>query len=72
MIGKGHTLEEIKDSMHMVVEGIPNTKNLYELSKAKGERTPIIDQVHAILYENKSPEDALSELLNRDPRPEAS
>ena len=72
MIGKGHSLDEIDQSVHMVVEGIPNTKNLYELARARNARTPIIDQVHAILYEDKSPEDALSELLNRDPRPEAS
>ncbi len=70
MIGKGHSLEEIAQSIHMVVEGIPNTKNLYELAKTKGVRTPIIDEVYAILYENKAPEEALSELLNRDPRPE--
>jgi glycerol-3-phosphate dehydrogenase (NAD(P)+) len=71
MIGKGHSLDEINQSMHMVVEGIPNTKNLHALAKSKNVRTPIIDEVNAILYENKSPEDALSGLLNRDPRPEA-
>lgn len=72
MIGKGHSLEEISQSIHMVVEGIPNTKNLYELAKEKAVRTPIIDEVHAILYASKPPEEALSELLNRDPRPENS
>ncbi len=70
MIGKGHSLEEINQSVHMVVEGIPNTKNLYELAKGHDVRTPIIDEVHAILYQNKPPEEALSELLNRDHRPE--
>ena len=70
MLGKGHILEEVKKSMHMVVEGIPNTKNLYALARKIGVRTPIIDQVYFILYEQKSPKDALSELLNRDPRPE--
>ncbi|NCF87420.1 MAG: NAD(P)H-dependent glycerol-3-phosphate dehydrogenase [Verrucomicrobiaceae bacterium] len=72
MIGKGHSLDEIGQSVPMVVEGIPNTKNLYELAQARGARTPIIDQVYAILYQDKSPEDALSELLKRDPRPESS
>ncbi len=70
MIGKGHSLDEIEQSVHMAVEGIPNTKNLYHLAKKHDVRTPIIDEVHAVLYENKSPEDALSQLLNRDPRPE--
>lgn len=71
MIGKGHNLDEINSSVHMVVEGIPNTHNLYHLAKAKGVRTPIIDQVYAVLYEGKAAGDALSELLNRDPRPES-
>ena len=70
MIGKGHSLEEINQTIHMVVEGIPNTKNLFELAKTKSVRTPIIDEVYAILYQDKSAEDALSELLSRNPRPE--
>jgi glycerol-3-phosphate dehydrogenase (NAD(P)+) len=34
-------------------------------------RTPLIDQVYAVLYENKPTALALQELLSRDPRPEA-
>ncbi|MEM7384091.1 MAG: NAD(P)H-dependent glycerol-3-phosphate dehydrogenase [Verrucomicrobiota bacterium] len=71
MLGKGHTVEEITDSLNMVAEGIPNTESLYEAARRAGIRTPIIDQVYAIIYEDKAPADALSELLNRDPRPEA-
>lgn len=70
MIGKGHSLEEITQTIHMVVEGIPNTRNLHDLARQKSVRTPIIDAIHDILYAHKSPEDALVELLSRDPRPE--
>jgi glycerol-3-phosphate dehydrogenase len=32
--------------------------------------TPIIDQMHAILYENKPPAQALTDLLGREQKPE--
>ncbi len=71
MLGKGHTLDEVRHDVRMVAEGVPNTANLHRRAAAAGVRTPIIDQVYAILYENKQPAEALLELLNRDPRPES-
>jgi glycerol-3-phosphate dehydrogenase len=34
--------------------------------------TPIIDQVHAILYDQKPPAQALTDLLHREQKPERS
>ena len=56
--------------MSMVAEGVPNTASVYKSAHKAGVRTPIIDQVHAILYEDKPAAEALTELLARDPRPE--
>lgn len=70
MLGAGKTLEEIHASMHMVAEGVPNTESIYLNSRRHGVRTPIIDQIYAILYQGKSPAAALTELLSRDPRAE--
>ena len=72
MLGKGHSLEEISASMHMVAEGVPNAASLHSCAKRLNVDAPIIDQVHAILYKNKSPEDAMAELLQRDPKPESA
>jgi glycerol-3-phosphate dehydrogenase (NAD(P)+) len=35
-----------------------------------GIETPIIDQVYAVIYEGKSPAQAMHELLGRDPKAE--
>ena len=55
----------------LVAEGVPNTESLWHRARAAGVRTPLMDQVYAVLYEHKSPKAALRELLGRDPRPEA-
>lgn len=70
-IGQGHTLDHILNELGMVAEGVPNTLSIHEAARRCGVRTPILDAVYAILYENKSASEALTELLTRDPRPEA-
>ena len=71
LLGKGGRLDDIVASMNMVAEGIPNTESIYLAARRYGVRTPIIDQMYAILYQQKPAELALAELLSRDPRPEA-
>ena len=70
LLGRGDRLEDIVAGMNMVAEGIPNTESIHFAARTYGVRTPIIDQVYAILYEQKPCREALSELLSRDPRPE--
>lgn len=70
LLGQGMPLAEIVSSTRMVAEGVPNTESLWHAARAAGVRTPLLDEVYAVLYENKSPRLALRELLGRDPRPE--
>ncbi len=70
MLGAGQSLEEISASMHMVAEGVPNAESIYLTARRHDVRTPIIDQIYAILYEGKPCAAALTELLSRDPRAE--
>lgn len=70
LLGEGKTLEEAIAALNQVAEGVPNAKSVHELAQKKGVRTPIIDQVYAVLYENKPTREALAELLARDPRSE--
>lgn len=70
MLGQGMTVQEVQDSLNMVAEGIINTDSVYQMARKAGLRTPITDEVHAILYENKAAAEALAGLLARDPRPE--
>jgi glycerol-3-phosphate dehydrogenase (NAD(P)+) len=70
MLGSGQSLAEIAAGMHMVAEGVPNAESIYLTARRHGVRTPIIDQIYAILYEGKPCAAALTELLSRDPRAE--
>lgn len=70
LLGQGKTLEEAVAALNQVAEGVPNARNVHHLARKLNVRTPLIDQVHAVLYENKPTRRALQELLNRDPRAE--
>ncbi len=69
-LGKGGQLDEIIANLGMVAEGVPNTKSIHDLAKKTGVRTPLINAVYQILYEDKSAAVALEELLTRDTRSE--
>lgn len=71
-LASGETLANATASSSMIAEGVPNTKSLHHCSKAKEVRTPLLDAVHAILYEGKPPPLALKELLGREPRSETA
>ncbi len=70
MLGEGKTLEQVTDSMNQVAEGVPNSKNAFELARKLNVRTPIIDQAYAVLFEDKPIGIAMKELMERDPRSE--
>ena len=56
MIGKGYTVKSAQMEMNMVAEGYYASKTAYELKSSfkKKVKTPIIDAVFEILYQNKS------------------
>jgi glycerol-3-phosphate dehydrogenase (NAD(P)+) len=67
MIGKGYTVKSAQIEMSMVAEGYYATKSAYELNQEKGEdkaKTPIIDAVYSILYENKDPKKVFKQLTD--------
>lgn len=66
----GGQLDDIIANLGMVAEGVPNTKSIHDAGCKADVRTPLIDAVYQILYENKPAVDALEELLTRDTRPE--
>ena len=70
LLGKGKTLAETLAEVHMVVEGVNTAKAAYDLSKKYGISMPITEQANAVLYENKSPKDAVYELMTRDKKTE--
>lgn len=69
-IGSGKTLKEVLDTMVMVAEGVKTTRSVHQLSKKFSVEMPISEQVYQVLFHNKSPHDAVSELMSRDPKEE--
>jgi glycerol-3-phosphate dehydrogenase (NAD(P)+) len=69
-IGKGKTLDQILKEMTMVAEGIKTTKSAYHLSIRYKVEMPITEQVYRVLFEDKQPQQAIAELMTRDPKSE--
>ncbi|MBN2450693.1 MAG: NAD(P)-dependent glycerol-3-phosphate dehydrogenase [Lentisphaeria bacterium] len=70
-LGRGRPLEEIVRQMGgRVAEGVTTAAGAYRLARGAGVETPIIDQVHAGLYEGRDPRQAVRELMTREAKPE--
>jgi glycerol-3-phosphate dehydrogenase (NAD(P)+) len=69
-IGKGRKLPDILAEMVMIAEGVATTQSAYDLARKVGVETPIVDQVHKILFEGKDPLKACNDLMTRDPKEE--
>ncbi len=65
MIGKGYTVQSAMMEMSMVAEGYYAAKSAWELNQQYGAKTPIIDAVHAILYEGKEAKKVFKKLTER-------
>jgi glycerol-3-phosphate dehydrogenase (NAD(P)+) len=64
-LGRGETIEAIVASHPKLAEGYPTARSAHRLAKEKKVATPIIDEVHAMLYENKNPKQAVRDLISR-------
>lgn len=69
-LGCGEALEQITGSMNTIAEGIPTARSAFECARKLNIDTPIIDQVYAMLYQQKPPTAALNELLSREQKSE--
>jgi glycerol-3-phosphate dehydrogenase (NAD(P)+) len=69
-LGKGRSLSAILGEMRMVAEGFRTSQALWELAKELEVEMPITEKVYEILYEGKSPREAVAELMSRLPRSE--
>lgn len=66
MIGQGKTLDESLERLGQVAEGAFTCRAAYLLSKKHDVCMPITEQVYSMLFEGKSPRDAVHELMTRD------
>ena len=70
LLGKGYTMDEAMAEVKMVVEGVYSAKAAMGLAKKYDAQLPIIEQVNAILFEDKPAKDAVGDLMLRDKKVE--
>ena len=70
-LGRGKKLAEILGAMRMVAEGVGTTAAARALGRKTGVEMPITEQMFAVLYEGRSPKDALRELMERSLKAES-
>ncbi|MCI4601772.1 NAD(P)H-dependent glycerol-3-phosphate dehydrogenase, partial [Escherichia coli] len=65
MLGKGHSLEEVLESMGMVVEGVRTTKAAHELAEKMEVEMPITAALYDVLFNGNNVKDAVGSLMGR-------
>lgn len=66
LLGQGKTLAQAKEEIKQVVEGVNCAKAAMSLAKKHDVSMPIVEQVNAILFEDKPADLAIKDLLERD------
>ncbi|MBE0432740.1 NAD(P)-dependent glycerol-3-phosphate dehydrogenase [candidate division WOR-3 bacterium] len=64
-IGAGKTLAQASREMIMVAEGAPTARAVMSMAERHAIDMPICEAVYDILYQNKPPKTAISDLMNR-------
>ncbi|MCX5867076.1 MAG: NAD(P)-dependent glycerol-3-phosphate dehydrogenase [Proteobacteria bacterium] len=64
-LAQGKKLDEILAGMKAVAEGVSTVKAVRKLAHKIGVEMPIVEQVFAVLYKNKEPIQAASDLMAR-------
>ncbi|HZG75234.1 MAG TPA: NAD(P)H-dependent glycerol-3-phosphate dehydrogenase, partial [Paenibacillus sp.] len=64
-LAEGTPLEEVLDSLGMVVEGVRTTKAAIALADRYGVELPIAAQLHDVLFRGKDPRAAVEALMGR-------
>ncbi|MDD5140744.1 MAG: NAD(P)-dependent glycerol-3-phosphate dehydrogenase [Verrucomicrobiales bacterium] len=69
-LGRGEKVDAILSSTNSVAEGHPTARSACELARRHNIETPIIDEVHAMIYEGKDVKKALQDLTTRESKAE--
>ena len=70
LMGQGKTLEEARNQIGMVIEGVDNIEVAYELAQKYQVDMPIVNAVYDMLYNNLSPKEGVTRLMTRDKKSE--
>lgn len=65
-LGAGKAVSELLTGRRTVVEGYATTESLYSLCRDAAIEAPILEQVHAVLYQGRKPAEGLAALMQRE------
>ena len=69
-LAKGETLEDIQTNIGQVTEGVETTRVIHKLANTYQTDLPIAEEVYKVLFKNRSPKEAATNLLSREARQE--
>lgn len=69
-LGRGRTLDDVLAGMSAVAEGVRTARSARDLAVRTGIEMPIVDAVHAILFDGLDPRRAVESLMLREPKAE--
>lgn len=72
LIGQGKSYKEAMEEVQMVVEGVYSARAAIKLAEKYQVQLPIIEQVNLVLFQGKSPEQAVRDLMLRDKKLEGA
>lgn len=70
-IAGGKNSQQAQTEIGQVVEGVQAAQAVCSVATRMGVEMPICEQVHAVLYRNIAPKQAVKELMTRELKPEA-
>ena len=69
-LGEGRDLRDVLADMTMVAEGVETSRAARELAQREGIEMPVVEEVHAVLFEGRTAREALENLMLREPKAE--
>lgn len=70
LMGQGKTPKEAMEAVRQVVEGVHCAQAAHRLAEHYGVEMPIVDEVCKVLFEEKNPRQAVTDLMNRSGKDE--
>ena len=64
-LGRGQKIKDVLGGMYAVAEGVVTVRGVYHLAQKKKIDMPIVTEVYKIIFENKSPANAMKDLMGR-------
>ena len=69
-LATGRALADILRELGHVAEGVHSSREVLKIANSVGADMPIVEAVCGVLFEELKPQDAVTQLLSRDPKPE--